>query len=151
MFLYYKIYGDTSEKTYAPSQKIPLSEIAQFGVYDKTKGEYVIPFIAYWEEKAHSKQVTVTANIYLDDELEDVETTNVPEDSSIYIDIDSDVMKGIMTDYNWQLFYDEMGSDPFIEHVNEDDPASRHYDYAIRYSGKTRTYPLKAHAVFSLY
>lgn len=121
VFQYYKIDGDNSTKTYAPSQKIPLSEIAEFGVYDEEKGEYVIPFVAYWEKKETSELVPITAYIYLDDELEDTVVTSVPENSAVYIDIDSETMNEVMDKYNWQLFYDETDSDPFIEKVQKDD------------------------------
>ncbi|MBR2727578.1 MAG: hypothetical protein IKD71_06780 [Solobacterium sp.] len=122
VFLYYTIDGDTSANPahYSPSQKIALEDIAEYGVYDDTKGEFVIPFVAHWEEKATSENVVVTAHIFLDDEdIEDVHTT-VPEHSSIYIDIDSETMTEIMDDYNWQLFYDETGSSPFISDVTEE-------------------------------
>ncbi len=119
VFLYYTIEGDTSANPthYSPSQKLELDDIARYGVYDSSKGEFVIPFVAHWEKKETSKNVVVTAHIFLDDEdIEDVHTT-VPEHSSIYIDIDSDTMTEVMDKYNWQLFYDETESDPFIKDV----------------------------------
>lgn len=117
IFLYYTIDGDTTDTHYSPSQKIPLEDVAQHGVYDESKGEFVIPFVAHWEKKEQSKNVDVIAHIFLDDVEKKVVHTTVPEHSSIYIDIDSETMMNVMTEYNWQLFYDETGSSPFVEDV----------------------------------
>ncbi|MBR2726564.1 MAG: hypothetical protein IKD71_01560, partial [Solobacterium sp.] len=120
VFLYYTIDGDSSNTHYSPSQKVALETIAQYATYDSTKDEFVIPLVAHWEVKTDESPINVTAHVYLDDVEEESVTTQVPEGSSIYIDIDSDTMKEIMDKYNWQLFYDETGSDPFISDVNED-------------------------------
>lgn len=120
IFLHYTIDGDESGDTYAPSQKIPLTKISEFGEYDSTKGQYVIKFVAHWEKKEQVKMVNVEAKIYLDDVLTKTVNTSVPKGKSIYIDIDSDTMNDFMTEYDWQLFYDEVGSDPFVDDIQED-------------------------------
>ena len=122
VFLYYTIQGDSSNTQYSPSQKVALEAIADFASYDESKKEFVIPLIAHWQKKEESDNVTVTAHIILDDDDDhptDVHTV-VPEHSSIYIDIDSETMTEYMDNYNWQLFYDEMGSSPFIRDVTEE-------------------------------
>jgi len=117
--MYYTIQnGDGTH--YAPSQKIPLSDISAYGVYDSTREEFVIPFVAHWQKKTSETPINLTADVYLDDKLEDKVITVVPKGSSIYIDIDSSTMIGIMEKYNWQLFYDEIGSDPFISNISEE-------------------------------
>ena len=118
IFLYYTIEGDTSDDTYAPSQKVELSKIAHFAEYDEGKEEYVIPLVAHWEKKEQSVLIPVIADIYVDDELDDEVVTNIPQTSAIYIDIDSQTMVDIMEANNWQLFYDEVGSQPFIKGVD---------------------------------
>ncbi|MBR2669817.1 MAG: hypothetical protein IKE36_08515 [Solobacterium sp.] len=119
VFQYYTIDGAPSTQHYAPSQKVPLEDVAQYGVYDASKQEYVIPLVAHWEKKTEESPINVTAHVILDDVPLHDYTTVVPKGSSIYIDIDSETMTEIMNDYNWQLFYDETGSSPFIEDVDE--------------------------------
>lgn len=120
VFLYYTIDGDSSGTHYAPSQKIPLSSIAGYAEYNESEGEYVIPFVAHWEKKDEQSPISFKAEIYLDNvKIKDVVTT-VPQHSSIYVDIDSNTMQQVMDEYNWQLFYDEMGSEPFVRDVTEE-------------------------------
>ena len=144
IFLYYTINGDSTNTHYAPSQKIPLADVAKFAVYDSSKGEYVIPFVAHWEKAEQVDKVNVSVNIYLDDEFQEKVTTVVPENSAIYIDIDSDTMTDVMDKYNWQLFYDEVGSDPFVDKVTADmeDLEIRLYSKFYVYHSATNTLEL---------
>ena len=151
IFLFYTIDGDTEETHYAPSQSIELSEVAQFGVFDETKDEYVITFTAHWEKKEESELVNVTAVVFIDDVQEgEPITTVVPERSSVYIDIDSETMKTVMTKFNWQLFYDEVGSDPFIENVNEQNSKVELRLYSKFYVYKSSTGNLELHTMKEL-
>lgn len=149
IFMYYTIDGDTSEEHYAPSQKIDLTQISQFAEYDSEKGEYVIPFVAHWEKKADVEYVDVEAQIYLDDVYIESVHTPVPVDSSIYIDIDSDTMVSFMRRYNWQLFYDEVGSDPFVENIQEDAVVKLHI-YSKFYVYHSSTGKLELHTTKEL-
>lgn len=119
IFMYYTIDGDTSGTRYAPSQKIPLEDISGFAEYSEEKGEYVIPFVAHWEEITAETPINMTVKIFVDDvDTKDVITV-VPKNSAVYVDIDSQAMVEFMDLYNWQLFYDEGESSPFINEVNE--------------------------------
>ena len=127
IFLYYKIKDDDSGTRFAPSQKVELNKkisedkkLMDFAVYDDSKDRYVIPFVSYWKKKVEAEEVTVTAKFYVDDEyVKDVNTT-VTKTSSVYIDIDSKVMSDFMKSYDWQLFYDEQRSNPFINDIQAD-------------------------------
>lgn len=122
VFLYYTIEGDTSAEPekFAPSEKIPLEKLAKYARYDSEKGEYVIPFVANWIEKDKAETVTIKIKFDLDGEFVKEVDQQVTKNSSIYIDIDSEEMSNFMRDYNWQLFYDEVGSNPYIEVASED-------------------------------
>ncbi len=150
-FLYYTIDGDTSGKTYAPSQKVPLSEVAEFAKYDSESGEYVIPFVAQWKETEQVETLYVTARVYLDFGTEPITTvrTEIPKNSSVYIDIDSDTMAEIMDQYNWQLFYDEEGSNPFVENITESTTVELHL-YSKFYVYHSGTGKLELHTTKEL-
>ena len=120
VFLYYTIDGDTTATQYAPSQKVPLASVSHLAAYDSSNGEYVIHLTAHWVAKTQAETVTITINFYLDTALEHTVDVQVTKGASVYIDIDSDEMNEFMEQYNWQLFYDEVGSNPYIESALED-------------------------------
>ena len=122
VFLYYTIDGDTSATQYAPSQKVPLASVSKYAVYNSSKEEYEIPLTAHWIEAEQAETVTIRVKFFLDaaSEADHEVDVQVTKGASVYIDIDSDEMIEFMEQYNWQLFYDEVGSNPYIESALED-------------------------------
>ena len=120
VFQNYTIAADAGQTPYAPSQKVPLEEVSKYAEYDSSKGEYVIPLVANWVKKDAASTVTVTVNFYLDTEFNRKVDIQVTKNSCVYIDIDSDEMISFMEDYNWQVFFDEVGSAPYIADADED-------------------------------
>lgn len=118
-FIYYTIDGDSSGKTYAPGQKVDLEDVMEFGVYDSSREQFVIPLVAHWEPKAQSEKVTIKVNFVLDDQFDHTVDAQVTKGSTIYVDIDSDTMHTFMEEHDWQLFYDETDSMPLLEDAQE--------------------------------
>jgi hypothetical protein len=73
----------------------------------------------------------------------------VPKNSTLYIDIDSVEMRDFMDDYDWQRFYDEMGSNPFIEEATEDTSITLHI-YSKFYVYHSATGTLELHTTKEL-
>ena len=145
IFMYYTVDGGDQTKHYAPSQKIPLADLAPYAAYDPNRGEYVIPVTAHWEKKTAVTPINMTADIYLDDVKADTVVTVVPQHSSIYVDIDSKTMINFMEGYNWQLFFDEMDSEPFIDDITEENSHVNLYLYSKFYVYHSATGTLKLH------
>ena len=146
VFMYYTIDGDTSGTHYAPGQKLNLLDVSEFASYDSSRGEYVIPFIAHWEPVSATTPVTITVRFILDDDFENphTATVQVAKGSAVYIDIDSEEMTRFMESYNWQLFYDEMSSDAYIEAADEDTTVDLHI-YSKFYIYHSATGSLELH------
>ena len=133
VFEYYTIGTGTTH--YAPGQKINLVDLIPYaGATKNSDGLYEIPVTAHWIKKEIAKTVTITVKFFLDDAFERSVDVQVTKDSAIYIDIDSDEMANFMDDYNWQLFYDEIGSKPYIE------KADQNYEVELRVYSKFYVY-----------
>lgn len=141
VFTYYTIDGDTSGTHYAPSQKVELENVLDYAVKNSETGRYDIKFIAHWQKKAETVTKIITVHYVLDgqenpDEDPPVEV-QVLQGASVYVDIDSDTVCDFMDKYDWELYYDEPQSSPFIDDVQDDMDVYLHMysKYYVYHSG----------------